>query len=374
MDNFANNIGPMLNAYPDSIGGTLHDIVDLLQRPELAGAFTSFYILPSLFNTDLDRGFSVIDYGLNKLMAQKEDLEALDALGIDLKLDFIPNHASVLSPQFQDILKNGRSSRYKDFFIDWNEFWKGHGTMTENGWILPNPELISGMFFRKPGLPILMVRMPDGEEVPYWNTFYQEVIYSHIDEQELVQEYGIQYELAKILAAQANAAIDAGSKPSELELGRWNEYRAQVSACLEKKRRYLGQMDLNIQSPLVWEYYEQVLAKLAAYGAKIVRLDAFAYAPKAVGERNFLNEPGTWQLLSRLAGLAGPHSISLLPEIHAGYAEKTYEKIAQKGYMVYDFFLPGLVLHALEERDGTLLAAWANEQLCKGIHLSLIHI
>ena len=49
------------------------------------------------------------------------------------------------------------------------------------------------MFFRKPGLPILMVRMPDGEEVPYWNTFYQEVIYSHIDEQELVQEYGIQY-------------------------------------------------------------------------------------------------------------------------------------------------------------------------------------
>ena len=36
--------------------------------------------------------------------------------------------------------------------------------------------------------------------------------------------------------------------------------------------------------------------------------------------------------------------------------------------MVYDFFLPGLVLHALEERDGTLLAAWANEQLCKGIH------
>lgn len=368
MDNFANNIGPMLNAYPDSIGGTLHDIVDLLQRPELAGAFTSFYILPSLFNTDLDRGFSVIDYGLNKLMAQKEDLEALDALGIDLKLDFILNHASVLSPQFQDILKNGRSSRYKDFFIDWNEFWKGHGTMTENGWILPNPELISGMFFRKPGLPILMVRMPDGEEVPYWNTFYQEVIYSHIDEQELVQEYGIQYELAKILAAQANAAIDAGSKPSELELGRWNEYRAQVSACLEKKRRYLGQMDLNIQSPLVWEYYEQVLAKLAAYGAKIVRLDAFAYAPKAVGERNFLNEPGTWQLLSRLAGLAGPHSISLLPEIHAGYAEKTYEKIAQKGYMVYDFFLPGLVLHALEERDGTLLAAWANEQLCKGIH------
>ena len=119
------NGGAMLNAYPDSLGGTLSDIAQLLESEAFADAFRSFYILPSVFNTDLDRGFSVIDYGLNKLMAQKEDLEALDALGIDLKLDFILNHASVLSPQFQDILKNGRSSRYKDFFIDWNEFWKG---------------------------------------------------------------------------------------------------------------------------------------------------------------------------------------------------------------------------------------------------------
>ena len=53
--------GAMLNAYPDSMGGTLGDITALLSRPELQGAFTSFYILPSLFNTDLDRGFSVID-------------------------------------------------------------------------------------------------------------------------------------------------------------------------------------------------------------------------------------------------------------------------------------------------------------------------
>ena len=98
--------GPMLNAYPDSIGGTLSDTVELLRSPELTGAFSSFYILPSLFNTDLDRGFSVIDYRLNRLLARQEDLDALRKLGIDLKLDFILNHASVLSPQFQDILKN----------------------------------------------------------------------------------------------------------------------------------------------------------------------------------------------------------------------------------------------------------------------------
>ena len=57
---------PMLNAYPDSVGGTLSDITGFLQKPELKDVFSSFYILPSVFNTDLDRGFSVIDYTLNE--------------------------------------------------------------------------------------------------------------------------------------------------------------------------------------------------------------------------------------------------------------------------------------------------------------------
>ena len=44
-------------------------------------------------------------------------------------------------------------------------------------------------------------------------------------------------------------------------------------------------MDLNIKSELVWDYYREVLKKLALYGVKIVRLDAFAYAPKEPGEK-----------------------------------------------------------------------------------------
>lgn len=53
------NIGPMLNAYPDSMGGTLDDIAAFLQKPEMKDVFSSCYVLPSLFHTDLDRGFSV---------------------------------------------------------------------------------------------------------------------------------------------------------------------------------------------------------------------------------------------------------------------------------------------------------------------------
>lgn len=308
------NLGPMLNAYPDSLGGTLSDAVAFLQEKEVKGAFSSFYILPSLFNTDLDRGFSVIDYGINGIIAKEEDLETLQSMGIDLKLDFILNHLSVQSPQFQDLVEKGDASAYKDFFIDWNKFWEGCGDLDENGVLVPRQEYIKDMFFRKPGLPVLVVEFADGTKRPYWNTFYQQVD---------VDENG--------------------------------------------KKHYLGQMDLNIKSPLVLDFYQQTLKALAGYGAKIVRLDAFAYAPKEVGAKNFLNDPGTWDFLQQITDMAQPYGVALLPEIHASYEEGTYKIIAQKGYMVYDFFLPGLVLDAFEQKSGEKLAAWANEILQSGM-------
>lgn len=293
----------MLNAYPDSLGGRLEDIVNLLKTKDLQEVFSSFYILPSLYHSDLDRGFSVIDYDLNEQLARREDLEQLKNMGIDLKLDFILNHASAQSPQFQDLVKKGEDSDYRDFFIDWNTFWEGHGTMTKEGYIQPDEDCLKQMFFRKPGLPILMVEFPDGKKVPYWNTFYQEV-------------HG---------------------------------------------RQYLGQMDLNIHSPKVWDFYRDTLEKIASYGAAIVRLDAFAYAPKTPGKKNFLNDPETWELLQQIHTLAEPLGLTLLPEIHAAYEEKIYETLSQKGYATYDFFLPGLIIDAIEHKRGNYLAAWAKE-------------
>ena len=288
------NLGPMLNAYPDSMGGELKETVALLKN-EWKGAFRSIYILPSLYCTDLDRGFSVISYDINGDIARPEDLKDLQDLGIDLKLDFILNHLSVQSPQFRDLTANGEESEYKDFFIDWNAFWEGCGEMTEEGYIQPDEEYIRDMFFRKPGLPILMVRFPDGKRVPYWNTFYQEIT----------------------------------KNPDGTE-------------------RYLG--------------------KLAGYGAAIVRLDAFAYAPKAPGRRNFLNDPETWDLLEKVQELADEHGLTLLPEIHASYEEGIYRTLSEKGYWVYDFFLPGLLIDALDSGDSSRLAAWADEMLRDGIH------
>ena len=371
------NIGPMLNAYPDSMGGTLDDIAAFLQKPEMKDVFSSCYVLPSLFHTDLDRGFSVIDYSLNKMLASREALDKLEGLGIDLKLDFILNHASVLSKQFQDIIKNGDKSEYRDFFIDWNKFWEGCGEMTEDGYIQPDQKYIKDMFFRKPGLPILMVRFPDGRDVPYWNTFYQEVTYRTVDAQDLMQAAGLQYTESVMLAEVLNTQTKEGKKPAEIlaadenaEVTRFmsDEEKKKVVDYMEAGRRYLGQMDLNIKSPLVWEFYDNTLKTLAGYGAKIVRLDAFAYAPKEPGEKNFLNEPGTWDLLEKVRKLADKYNLTLLPEIHASYGEKNYEQIAGKGYMTYDFFLPGLIIDALESGDGKHLADWAEELVEKKIH------
>jgi sucrose phosphorylase len=362
----ANN-APMLNAYPDSMGGSLSDIINVLKRQEFENVVGSFYILPSLFNTDLDRGFSVINYDLNKQLAGTENLEDLEKMGIDLKLDFILNHASVLSEQFQDIIAKGDQSNYKDFFINWNNFWEGLGEMTPDGYIQPEDKFIQNMFFRKPGLPILMVRFPDGKNVPYWNTFYQEVKYPVVDAQDMMKAMDIQYYTADEIAQIVNKAIINGSKPSEIDFEQYASYKAKVVEYMESNRKYLGQMDLNIKSPMVWEFYDGVLKQLSEYGAKIVRLDAFAYAPKEPGEKNFLNEPGTWDVLNRVQELADKYDLTLLPEIHDSYCEKKYEVIASKGYMTYDFFLPGLVIDALENADGTTLKSWADEVIEKNI-------
>ena len=175
--------GVMLNAYPDSIGKKLADTVELLKRPELRDAFSMFYVLPTFFNSDLDRGFSVIDYNLNDELVCEGDLAQMDSLSIGLKFDLVMNHLSVGSHQFQDMLKHGDKSHYKDFFIDWNEFWNSRGKMGAEGYVIPEQNYLDVLFMRKPGLPILKVRFPDGTDRPYWNTFYQEVTY-----QELVLE------------------------------------------------------------------------------------------------------------------------------------------------------------------------------------------
>lgn len=301
--------GVMLNAYPDSIGSNLSDMISILKTPEFKDVFTLFYVLPTFFNSDLDRGFSVIDYNLNKDLVSKDDLKDLEELNIQLKFDIVLNHLSVASPQFKDLLKHGDKSKYKDFFINWNTFWEGNGDLNEDGVIIPKKEFLDKLFMRKSGLPILQVPFPDGTEKPYWNTFYQKI---NVD------------------------------------------------------KSFLGQMDVNAKSELVWDFYEETLQKVSDFGCKILRLDAFAYLHKEIGQSNFFNKPGTWEYLERIKQIAQKNDLTLLPEIHAEYGLHLHDEVAKEGYYIYDFFLPGLTIHTIENANSKALLTWAKEIISKG--------
>ena len=350
--------GVMFNAYPDSIGNTLADTIRLLAHPLLENAFSLFYVLPTFFNSDLDRGFSVIDYDTNDELVTVADLEQSADLGLGFKFDLVLNHMSVGSWQFQDMLQKGDNSEYQDFFIDWNAFWSGHGEMGPEGYIVPEQKYLDRLFMRKPELPILKVRFPDGSERPYWNTFYQEVNYQLLTLDDLAGIDGLPADQAEAVMLRVNTAITAQEDFRTLEL---DGYRDALVDIVEQKRQYLGQMDLNAQSEKVWEFYDETLGKLSGYGAHLVRLDAFAYLHKAVGEVNFFNKPGTWEYLDRLKQLARRHDLTLLPEIHAEYGTGLHEEVAANGFPVYDFFLPGLVIHALDSSVNTQLLHWIRE-------------
>ncbi len=362
--------GVIFNAYPDSIGRNLSDIVQMLKRPEFKDVFSLFYILPTVFNSDLDRGFSIIDYDLNDELVSRDDLDALHELNVMFKFDLVLNHLSVGSPQFQDMLKNGDKSKYKNFFIDWNEFWKSHGEMSPDGHLIPHEEHLEKLFMRKPGLPILKVRFPDGSERPYWNTFYQEIAYHEITAHDLLQAVGIEeltHEDAEQIAATVNDVLNAKRDIREIDFGDFAHHKDGIVSLVEQNRKYLGQMDLNAQSEEVWEFYDETLKKLRDHGGRLVRLDAFAYLHKEPGQVNFFNKPGTWEYLGRLKRIADKYDLILLPEIHSEYGNGLHEEVAARGFPIYDFFFPGLVIDALDRGSNRHLLQWIREILEKDI-------
>ncbi|WP_166962837.1 alpha-amylase family glycosyl hydrolase [Yeosuana marina] len=358
--------GVMLNAYPDSIGINLHDMVTMLQMPEFKNAFSLFYVLPTFFNSDLDRGFSIIDYNLNEELVSKDDLKTLEDLNIQLKFDIVLNHLSVASPQFKDLLKHGNQSKYKDFFIDWNNFWEGHGAMGDDGVIIPKEEFLNKLFMRKSGLPILKVMFPDGTEKPYWNTFYQQITYNKITPDDLKNLKELSSKQVHFICETVNQAIDSNQDIYTINFEDCNHLKKDILQIVNKNRSYLGQMDVNANSELVWDFYEETLRKVSGFGGNILRLDAFAYLHKEIGQSNFFNKPGTWEHLERIKQIAEKNKLTLLPEIHAEYGLHLHDEVAKKGYHIYDFFLPGLIINTIEKSNSKALITWAQEIISKG--------
>lgn len=116
------------------------------------------------------------------------------------------------------------------------------------------------------------------------------------------------------------------------------------------------QIDLDCSTETTRSFIQSTLAYLASTGSSIIRLDAFAYAVKKAGTSCFFVEPEIWELLSFCADALKPYGAEILPEIHEHYSIQL--KLAEKGFTVYDFALPMLLINAIYYGKTEYLKNW----------------
>ena len=119
------------------------------------------------------------------------------------------------------------------------------------------------------------------------------------------------------------------------------------------------QIDLDTRSQQARDYLTQVLERLAACGAAMIRLDAVGYSVKTAGTRSFMT-PETFALIDELTGQARTLGLEVLVEVHSHFKKQI--EIASRVDWVYDFALPPLILHTLTSGDGTALLRWIRQR------------
>lgn len=269
----------MLITYADSMGKNINELHSILKKyysKEIGGV----HILP-FFPSSADRGFAPICY--DKVDDTFGTFEDIEKLGKDyyLMFDFMVNHISAQSKYFQDYLKNKEKSEYKDFFINYKDFW-------ENG--EPTQEQVDMIYKRKPRAPYIEAEFADGSCEKVWCTFCEQ------------------------------------------------------------------QIDLDVSKKKTRAFIKETLENMCRHGAAVIRLDAFAYAIKKADTSCFFIEPEIWDLLYDIENIVKQNGGEILPEIHEHYTIPM--KIADKGFWIYDFALPVLVLHALYNHTGKYLKNW----------------
>jgi sucrose phosphorylase len=271
--------GVMLITYPDSLGKNIAGLLYVLDH-YLDAAVAGVHILP-FFPSSSDRGFSPTRYDI--VSPEYGDWSDLNRLlnKYFLMYDFMINHVSSQSVQFQDFIAGKDESPYAGMFIRYKDFWP-------NG--EPTAADIKKIYTRKPRAPYVTVTFRDAATEKVWCTFGDD------------------------------------------------------------------QIDLNIKNGVTWQFIKDNLLILVDHGAALIRLDAFAYTPKKAGGTCFFEEPEIWEMLERVKKILSPYKVEILPEMHEHYTIQL--KLAEKGYWVYDFALPMLLLHALYTGETVNLVRW----------------
>jgi sucrose phosphorylase len=120
-----------------------------------------------------------------------------------------------------------------------------------------------------------------------------------------------------------------------------------------------SQIDIDVTHARGREYVDAILAKLAASGVRVVRLDAVGYAVKKRGTSCFMI-PETYELIADLSRRVHSLGMETVVEIHSHYRRQI--EIARQVDWVYDFALPPLVLHAFAFGTALPLASWLRER------------
>lgn len=151
-----------LITYPDSLGGNLRTLDELLRR-HFAGIFIGgIHILPP-FPSSGDRGFAPLTYtDIESRFGTWEDIRRIGE-DYDIVIDLMVNHISQRSVYFQDFLKTGRKSEYADLFITLDKIWPGGN---------PPQTDVARIFLRKPDNPFSTVTIQEtGQAERIWTSF-----------------------------------------------------------------------------------------------------------------------------------------------------------------------------------------------------------
>ena len=151
-----------LITYVDRLtGGGLEDLKGLLQGP-LAGVFGGAHLLPFFPPIDgVDAGFDPIDHTqVDPRLGTWKDLQSLGS-NVELMADLIVNHASSLSPQFQDFSRSGLSSPYSGMFLTFDSVFPKGATEAD----------LLRIYRPRPGLPFTYASLENGDKHLLWTTF-----------------------------------------------------------------------------------------------------------------------------------------------------------------------------------------------------------
>ncbi|GBD92259.1 sucrose phosphorylase [bacterium BMS3Abin04] len=280
-----------LITYPDSLGGDLKTLYDVLQKYFDDIFKGGIHILPP-FPSSGDRGFAPLTYlEIEPKFGTWEDIRKLGKK-YDIMLDLMVNHISKESIYFQDFLKHGRKSKYADMFITIDKIWADNK---------PVKEEIEKIFLRRTEPFSNYTIEGTGKVETVWTSFGK-------------------------------------ATPSE-------------------------QIDLDVNSIKAREILTNFLTNFSNNNIKMVRLDAVGYVIKKRSTSCFFVEPEIYQFLNWLTELAHSLNIKILPEVHAQHL--TQEKLADKGYWIYDFILPYMILEAFIAKNSARLSGYLKTRPAK---------